>query len=97
MPDARHVRYALPVTARFDYTVRHCPKCGWTGNVSDTTLRYCGPGQRAEGDWAEMFLFGEVGPPPCEGNAGEHFHWQCSRCRYRRVLAVPHPLQPGVN
>jgi len=44
-----------------------------------------------------MFLFGEAGPPPCQDAAGEHFHWQCAVCRYRRILPVPDPMLPGVN
>ena len=90
MPDPFPRLDGLMLTTRFAYAVRHCPKCGWAGPVGDATLRYCGPGQRVEGDWGEMFLFGEPGPPPCDGGAaGEHFHWQCAVCRYRRVLPVP--------
>ena len=97
MLDDRSHLDRLPGVAHLDFAVRHCPKCGWTGPVANTTLRYCGPGQRVEGDWGEMFLFGEAGPPPCEGASGEHFHWQCAVCRYRRILPVPPTRRTGVN
>ena len=97
MTDDRRLLDSLPFTARFDFALRHCPKCGWVGAVAAATLRFCGPGQRVEGDWGEMFLFGESGPPPCGDAHGEHFHWQCAVCRYRRVLPVPGPGAVGVN
>jgi hypothetical protein len=96
MSDHRHILDSVAATARFDFAIRHCPKCGWSGSLGNATLRYCGFGQRVEGDWGEAFLFGEAGAPSCEG-PGEHFHWQCARCRYRRVLPMPHPHRPGVN
>ena len=97
MLDDRHLFERLSGTARFDFAVRHCPKCGWVGAVSDATLRYCGPGQRVGGDWGEVFLLEEAGPSPCSGSTGEHFHWQCAVCRYSRILPLPNPERPGVN
>jgi len=78
------------VVARFEFALRHCPKCGWQGSSTKGTLRYCGPGQRAERDWHELYSM------PADDNEGavcslpgEHFHWCCHRCRYRRMLPVP--------
>jgi hypothetical protein len=31
------------------------------------------------------------------GLEGEHFHWECPVCAYRRVLPVPDHLGAGVN
>jgi hypothetical protein len=44
--DDRHLLDRLAGISRFDLSVRHCPKCGWAGPVSDATLLYCGPAER---------------------------------------------------
>jgi hypothetical protein len=80
----------IRVVVRFELAVRHCPKCGWQGTSTTGTLRYCGPGQRAEPEWHELYSV-----PTDESEdvvcslPGEHFHWCCHRCRYRRLLPVP--------
>lgn len=88
MPPADSHLSRLETVTGFDLAIRHCPKCGWVGAASETVLRFCGPQQRVEDEWHEtvMFLAAETGT--CDG-PGEHFHWRCARCHYRRVLPVP--------
>ncbi len=96
MSDDRHLLDRPAGISRFDLSVRHCPKCGWAGPVSDVTLRYCGPAQRVEEDWHGSFLRLDGGGSHCDGD-GEHFHWRCACCHYRRLLPVPDMQGSGLN
>lgn len=81
--------------ARFDLYVRHCPKCGWTGSVMEALLRFCSPGQRLT--FAPHPLVVALGEAEDCGGPGEHFHWECPMCAYRRMLPVPDHRGPGPN
>lgn len=84
LPPSRPIRS----WAGFESSIRRCEKCGArVADDEELRVRYCGPGQRfLELGRHPMQVFLSCDDGHEEGFEcrvpGEHFHWQCPRCRY---------------